>query len=52
MNEGEPALEYNHGFINGQLLGGVVSLLKVLDQWIKEGSDFEQREGHDQADLS
>ena len=32
LDEGEPALESNHGFINRELAGGVVSLLKILDR--------------------
>ena len=43
LDEGEPALESNHGFVNGELAGGVVSLLKILDQGIKKGSNLEQR---------
>ena len=43
LDEGEPALESNHGFINRELAGRVVSLLKILDQGIKEGSHLEQR---------
>ena len=43
LDEGEPALESNHGFINRELAGRVVSLLKILDQGIEEGSHFEQR---------
>ena len=42
LDEGEPALESNHGFINRELTGRVVSLLKILDQGIKEGSNLEQ----------
>ena len=43
LDEGEPALESNHGFINKELAGRVVSLLKILDQGIEEGSHLEQR---------
>ena len=43
LNEGEPALESNHEFVNRELAGGVVSLLKILDQGIKKGSNLEQR---------
>ena len=43
LDEGEPALESNHGFINRELAGRVVSLLKILDQGIEEGSHLEQR---------
>lgn len=43
LDEGEPALESNHGFVNGELAGGVLSLLKILDQGIKKGSNLEQR---------
>ena len=41
LDEGEPALESNHGFVNRELAEGVVSLLKILDQGIKEGSNLE-----------
>ena len=37
MDEGEPALKSNHGFINRELAGRVVSPLKILDQGIEEG---------------
>ena len=43
LDEGEPVLETNHGFINRKLTGRVVSLLKILDQGIEEGCHLEQR---------
>ena len=42
LNEEQSALEANHRLVDRQLTGGVVGLLKVLDQWIKKWSDFEQ----------
>ena len=43
LDERQPALESNHGLVSRELAGGAVSLLKILDQGIKEGSNLEKR---------
>ena len=42
LDEGEPALESNHGFVHRELSGGVVCFLKVLDQRIEKRPNFEE----------